>query len=258
MHWGMFHYNNDVPQCTHDIPIIHWTPQCTDDIPHKSWYQPMHWWYPPQKSSLNTHTNDDIIAMHWSYTHNALHSPKCTGNTLYRVKPTEVLQMFDLLLLMNLNVYEYQILGGQEKWACLLMHQSIPSANIPRQTPGEFFWGSQKPCPGQNFPAKARPLGQKKPPTPGEYFRRSSQPFLLIDIEIPGFCRNQTLKRIGRLSNYSLVILFSFSLSTILKVFKFSPSFETDFVTREHQQMVDRFVAEKCLHAASTDNLVLW
>ena len=71
------------------------------------------------------------------------------------------------------------------------------------------------------------------------------------------FCRNQTLKRTGRLSNYSLVIPSSFSSSTILKVLKFSPSFETDFVTREQQKMVDQFEAEKCLHAALTDNLVL-
>ena len=115
------------------------------------------------------------------------------------------------------------------------MHQSIPSANTPGQTPGEFFEVVKSPAPGQNFPAKARPPRQKKNTYPGEYFRRSSQPFLLIGVEILGFCRNETLKRIGRLSNYSLVIPSSFSLSTILKVLKFSPSFETDFVTREQQ-----------------------
>ena len=80
--------------------------------------------------------------------------------------------------------------------------------------------------------SKALPRG-KKTPTPGEYFRRSSQPFLLTGVEILGFFRNQRLKRIERLSYYSLVIPSSFSLSTILKVLKFSPSFETDFVTRE-------------------------
>ena len=116
-----------------------------------------------------------------------------------------------------------------------LMHQSNPSANIPPgQTPGEFFEVVKSPAPGQNFPAKARPPGQKTP-TPGEYFRRSSQPFLLTGVEILGFFRNQRLKRIERLSYYSLVIPSSFSLSTILKVLKFSPSFETDFVTREYQ-----------------------
>ena len=117
----------------------------------------------------------------------------------------------------------------------IFMHQSIPSANIPPgRPPGNFFEVVKSPAPGQNFPAKARPPAQKTP-TPGEYFRRSSQLFLLICVEILGFCSNQTLKRIGRLSNYSLVIPSSFSLSTILKILKFSPSFETDFVTREHQ-----------------------
>ena len=112
------------------------------------------------------------------------------------------------------------------------MHQSIPSANIRLGKPlGNFFEVVKSPAPGQNFPAKARPPGIKTP-TPGEYFRRSSQTFLLTGVEILGFCRNQSLKRIGRLSNYSLVIPSSFSLSTILKV---SPSFETDFVTREQQ-----------------------
>ena len=102
----------------------------------------------------------------------------------------------------------------------------------PGKTPGNFFEVVKCPAPGQNFSAKARPLGQKTP-TPGEYFRKSSQLFLLIGVEILGFCRNQTLKRIERLSYYSLVIPSSFNLSTILKVLKFSPSFETDFVTRE-------------------------
>ena len=30
----------------------------------------------------------------------------------------------------------------------------------PGKPPGEIFWGGQKPAPGQNFPAKARPSGQ--------------------------------------------------------------------------------------------------
>ena len=104
----------------------------------------------------------------------------------------------------------------------------------PGRPPGNFFEVVESPAPGQNLPAKARPPGQKTP-TPGEYFGRSCQLFLLIGVEILGFCINQTLKRIGRLSNYSLVIPSSLSLSTILKILKFSPSFETDFVTREHQ-----------------------
>ena len=115
----------------------------------------------------------------------------------------------------------------------LFMHQSNPSANIPPgKLPGNFFEVVKSPAPGKNFPAKAWPPGQKTP-TPGEYFRRSGQPFLLTGVEILGFFRNQRLKRIERLSYYSLVIPSSFSLSTILKVLKFSPSFETDFVTRE-------------------------
>ena len=137
------------------------------------------------------------------------------------------------------------------------MHQSIPSANIPPgQTPGEIFKVVKSPARGKIFLQKHGPRG-KETPTPGEYFRRSGQLFLLIGVEILGFCRNQTQKRIGRLSKYSLVIPSSFSLSTILEILKFSPSFETDLVTGEHQQIIDQFVAEKCLHAASTDNLVL-
>ena len=95
--------------------------------------------------------------------------------------------------------------------------QSIPSAIIPPgQAPGEFFEVVKSTAPGQNFPGKALPRG-KETPTPWEYFRRSSQPFLLISVKMLGFCRNQILKRIVRLSNYSLVIPSSFSLSTILK-----------------------------------------
>ena len=114
----------------------------------------------------------------------------------------------------------------------LSINQIQARTSPPGQTSGEFFEVVKSPAPGQNFPAKARPPGQKTP-TPGEYFRRSSQPFLLTGIEILGFFRNQRLKRIERLSYYSLVIPSSFRLSTILKVLKFSPSFGTDFVTRE-------------------------
>ena len=117
-----------------------------------------------------------------------------------------------------------------------LMHQSNPSANIPPwANPRAIFLRWSKSLPqGKIFLQKHDPRG-KKTPTPREYFRRSSQPFLLTSVEILGFFRNQRLKRIERLSYYSLVIPSSFSLSTILKVLKFSPSFETDFVTREQQ-----------------------
>ena len=95
----------------------------------------------------------------------------------------------------------------------------------PRQTPGEFFEVVKSPAPGQNFSAKALPP-RTKTPTPESTFRRSGQPFLLTGVKIFGFCRNQTLKRIGRLPNYSLVILSSL---------KFPPSFEKEFVTIEQQ-----------------------
>ena len=72
----------------------------------------------------------------------------------------------------------------------IVMHQSIPSAkNI--SPPGEFFEVVKSPAPGQNFSGKAWPLGQKTP-APGEYFRRSSQPFLSIGVEILELYRNQT------------------------------------------------------------------
>ena len=106
---------------------------------------------------------------------------------------------------------------------------------ISRQIPEEFVGGGQKPCPRAKFFWKSTANGDKKTPTPREYFERSSQLFLLIGVEILQFCRNQTLQRTGRLSNYSLVIPSSFSLSTILQVSKLSPSFGTDFVTREQQ-----------------------
>ena len=40
------------------------------------------------------------------------------------------------------------------------MHQSIPSANIPRANPGDFFWGSQKPAPGKISLQKHDPRGK--------------------------------------------------------------------------------------------------
>ena len=83
---------------------------------------------------------------------------------------------------------------------------------LPGTPPGNFFEVAKSPAPGQNFYAKAQPPGQKSTYSWGI----SSQPFLLIIVEILEFCRNQTLKRIERLSNYSLVIPSSFSLSTIL------------------------------------------
>ena len=44
----------------------------------------------------------------------------------------------------------------------LIMHQSIPSTNIPPgRPPWKFFKVVKNPAPGQNFSAKARPPGQE-------------------------------------------------------------------------------------------------
>ena len=108
-------------------------------------------------------------------------------------------------------------------------HVGNVSINSKRwQTPGEFFWGGQKPCPGAKFSCKSTAPGAKTP-TRGEYFKRSCQPFLLTGVEILGFYRNQTLKRIGKLSNHSLVIPSNFSLSAILKSFKVFPQLSNRF-----------------------------
>ena len=73
-----------------------------------------------------------------------------------------------------------------------VMHQSIPSANIPPgKPPGKFLRWSKALPRGKIFLQKHGPRS-KETPTPGEYFRRSGQLFLLIGVEILGFCRNQT------------------------------------------------------------------
>ena len=72
------------------------------------------------------------------------------------------------------------------------MYQSIPSANTPRANPrGNFLRWSKALPRGKIFLQKHGPQG-KETLTPGEYFRRSGQLFLLIGVEILGFCRNQT------------------------------------------------------------------
>ena len=88
-----------------------------------------------------------------------------------------------------------------------VMHQSIPSTNIPpRADPrGNFLKWSKTLPRGKIFLQKHDPR-DKKIPTPGEYCERSSQLFLLVGVEILEFCRNQTLKRTGRLfKSYPLV-----------------------------------------------------
>ena len=109
-----------------------------------------------------------------------------------------------------------------------IKHLRMLITNSKREHPpdkhsGNFFEVVKSTAPGQNFLQKHAPLRDKTTATPGEYFGISSQPFLSIGVEILGYCRTETLKRIGRLSNYSWVIPFSFSLSTILKSFKLSP-----------------------------------
>ena len=71
------------------------------------------------------------------------------------------------------------------------MHQSIPSANIPS---GNFLRKSKALPWGKAFLQKHGPRDKKH--LPPEYFGRSSQPFLLIGVEILEFCRNQTLKEL--------------------------------------------------------------
>ena len=110
-------------------------------------------------------------------------------------------------LMINSNYGRILQACVREQTHDIRLYESYASINSKREhppppgkPPGNFFEVVKSPAPGQNFPAKARPPGQKTP-TPGEYFRRSSQPFLLTGVEILGFYRNQTLKRNGRLSN---------------------------------------------------------
>ena len=102
-------------------------------------------------------------------------------------------------------------------------HQHPPRAD-PR---GNFLKWSKTLPRGKIFLQKHCPR-DKKIPTPGEYCEKSSQLFLLVGVavEILEFCRNQTLKRTGRL----------FKSYPLVSVLKFSPSFQTDFVTREQQR----------------------
>ena len=50
------------------------------------------------------------------------------------------------------------------------MHQSIRSANIPRQTPGNFFEVVKSPAGGKIFLQKHGPR-DKKTPTPGSILK---------------------------------------------------------------------------------------
>ena len=64
-----------------------------------------------------------------------------------------------------------------------VMHQSIPSTNIPpRLTPGEFFKIVKFPAPGQKIFAKSRPRGKKidKTSAPGDNFVNLQDNFAMI------------------------------------------------------------------------------
>ena len=89
---------------------------------------------------------------------------------------------------------------------------------------------------GKIFSSK-RGLRDKKTPTPGEHFERSSQLFLLINVGILEFGRNQTLKRTGAVEGCPTIV-WSYPLVSVQVpyiIFKFFPSFETYFVTKEQQ-----------------------
>ena len=65
----------------------------------------------------------------------------------------------------------------------VLMHQSIPSTNIPPGlTPREFFKIVKFPAPGQKIFAKLRPRDKKidKNPTPGDNFVDLQDNFAMI------------------------------------------------------------------------------
>ena len=64
-----------------------------------------------------------------------------------------------------------------------IMHQSIPSTNIPPGlTPGEFFEVIKFPAPRQKIFVKLRPQGKKidKTPTPGDNFVDLQDNFAMI------------------------------------------------------------------------------
>ena len=81
------------------------------------------------------------------------------GENIYML-PTDM----NLKLKSGTVGYNNKILVSDSRF----MHQSIPGANIPPGRPlGNFFEVVESPAPGQNFPAKARPPGQKHLP-PGQ------------------------------------------------------------------------------------------
>ena len=70
-----------------------------------------------------------------------------------------------------------------EETALIVMHQSIPSTNIPpRADPGEFFKVVKFPAPGQKIFAKLRPRGKrnKQKPRPWDNFVDLQDNFAMI------------------------------------------------------------------------------
>ena len=98
------------------------------------------------------------------------------------------------------------------------MHQSIPSANIPRAFPRNFFEVVKCPFQGQNFSAKITALG-----APGNAFGRFSKPCLLIMPKIRSTTEIKPYSRLGCFSNYSLVIPSNLSESNIFNFFTVLP-----------------------------------
>ena len=123
--------------------------------------------------------------------------------------------------------------GGLVAYVMLCISQfQAPTSPLPPGKPlGKFFCGGQKPCPGQNF---------------------------LVLKDLVSFSCWWASKILEFLQKSNLKKNWKAPSHTMFKVIKFSPSFETDFETREQQQMIDLFETEKCLHMALTDNLVLW
>ena len=58
---------------------------------------------------------------------------------------------------------------------CSLDSPPYASINYKREQPPGNFLGGQKPCPGANFPAKARPRGKKAPTNRHQLFLTNKQ-----------------------------------------------------------------------------------
>ena len=110
----------------------------------------------------------------------------------------------------------------------------ISQFQAPTSPRGNFLKGSKTLPRGKIFLQKHGPR-DKKIPTPGEYCESlvSFSCWSALKFWNFGILQKSNLKKNWKAVQ---VISFSFSLSTILKVLKFSRSFQTDFVTREQQR----------------------